>query len=284
MSIMVKILKQYSEVALFRKKNIGRSMAFVPTMGNLHEGHLSLMKMAQKKADMVIISIFVNPTQFGVNEDLDSYPRTFEKDIEKLNAIGVDALFFPSVEEIYPLGIENSISIELPEKITRILCGIQRPTHFQGVATVVKKLLQIVSPNVAIFGEKDFQQLAIIRYLVREVFIHTQIYGGSIIREKNGLAMSSRNKYLSDEEFSRASELFQTLAWCKDEIYAGKNISKVLNQGKQRLNNAGASVEYLDFRNIDSLALFPEPERGILLVAAYFGKTRLIDNLRMLAV
>lgn len=278
---MTKILKTLADVRQFQQDNLGKTIGFVPTMGNLHDGHLSLMKIAQSKADLSVASIFVNPTQFAPNEDLDSYPRTFDADLEKLQAIGVDAVFFPTVEVMYPYGQCDTISIEMPTAMTNILCGVNRPTHFQGVATVVAKLLQIIRPTVAVFGEKDFQQLAIIRRLVAELFIDVEIIGGEIVREDSGLAMSSRNQYLSVEQRQTATALSQTLVWCRDELLAGKNTDKVLKKGREKLYNVGFKVDYLDLRDITTLTDNPALENGILLVAARLGKTRLIDNLRM---
>ncbi len=278
---MTKILKTIADVRQFQQDNLGKTIGFVPTMGNLHDGHLSLLKIAQTKADLSVASIFVNPTQFGPNEDLDSYPRTFEADLEKLQAIGVDAVFFPTVDVIYPYGQRDTISIEMPKAMTNILCGLNRPTHFQGVATVVAKLLQIIRPTVAVFGEKDFQQLAIIRRLVAELFIDVEIIGGEIVREDSGLAMSSRNQYLSVAERQTATALSQTLLWCRDELWAGENTDKVLKKGCEKLYNIGFKVDYLDFRDVTTLSSTPTLDNGILLVAARLGKTRLIDNLKM---
>lgn len=278
---MTKILKTIADVRQFQQDNLGKTIGLVPTMGNLHDGHLSLLKIAQSKADLSVVSIFVNPTQFAPDEDLDSYPRTFDADLEKLQAIGVDAVFFPTVDVIYPYGQSDTISIEMPKVMTNILCGVNRPTHFQGVATVVAKLLQIIRPNVAVFGEKDFQQLAIIRRLVAELFIDVEIIGGEIIREDSGLAMSSRNQYLSADERQKAMALSQTLRWCRDELLSGKITDNVLKKGKEKLRNTGFVVDYLDFRDMATLANNPTLENGILLVAARLGKTRLIDNLRM---
>lgn len=278
---MTKILKNREDIIAFKASLAGKKVAFVPTMGNLHDGHLSLMRIAQQQADSVIVSIFVNPTQFGENEDLDSYPRTFESDLQKMREQGVDAVFFPTPEVIYPYGSKSTLSILLPPEMTDILCGVDRPTHFQGVATVVAKLFQLVKPEVAVFGEKDFQQLAIIRRLACELFIDVEILGGRIIREANGLAMSSRNQYLSADEFERAGELSTTLQWCRQALLDGGDIDTVLAKGKEKLHNVGAKVEYLDFRDKDTLTPYPTLTRGVLLVAARIGSTRLIDNLRM---
>lgn len=281
---MTEILKTVKSVRAFHNNLRPQKWALVPTMGNLHDGHLSLIKIAQAHADKVIVSIFVNPTQFGPNEDLDSYPRTFEADLEKLQAAGVDAVFYPTETVIYPDGRDSTLSIEMPTSMTNILCGLDRPTHFQGVATVVAKLFQIVHPDVAVFGEKDFQQLAIIRRLNRELFMNIQIIGAPIIRESNGLAMSSRNQYLSDAGRKQAGYLSQTLQWCREQMLQGRAPEIVIEQGKQRLAEQQIPIEYLDFRDRETLLENPEVSAGVLLLAARIGTTRLIDNLRIEAI
>lgn len=279
---MTQILKNIEELKEFQKTLQGSTLGLVPTMGNLHDGHLSLMKIAQANADVTIASIFVNPTQFGENEDLAAYPRTFEEDLRKLKSIGVDAVFYPTEEVIYPHKKDNTISINMPHNLTHILCGLDRPTHFQGVATVVSKLFQLIRPHVAVFGEKDFQQLAIIRRLNEELFFGIKILSGNIVRERSGLAMSSRNQYLSDDDKQKALWLNKTLIKCRELLLAQQSVEDVLNVGKQQLINQGLQVEYLDFRDIDTLADKPTSlEKGILLVAARVGTTRLIDNLRI---
>ncbi|PID66637.1 MAG: pantoate--beta-alanine ligase [Gammaproteobacteria bacterium] len=278
---MTDILRSVADVQQFRRANAGKTSGLVPTMGNLHNGHLSLVNIAQTKADLSVVSIFVNPTQFAPDEDLHSYPRTFEKDLQKLQNLGVDAIFSPTVKDIYPYGKDDTIAIAMPDAMTRILCGINRPTHFQGVATVVAKLLQIIRPTVAVFGEKDFQQLTIIRRLVAELFIDIDICSGKIIREDDGLAMSSRNQYLSPDERQQAAALSQTLEWCRQQLLSGQPVKVVLKQGKEKLHHAGFVVDYLDFREVTTLAGNPTLDDGILLAAARLGTTRLIDNLRM---
>ncbi len=279
---MTKILTTTAELDDFRQHLGQKTLGFVPTMGNLHAGHLSLLQIAQQHADVSMASIFVNPTQFGENEDLDAYPRTFEADYAQLQAAGVDAVFYPSEETLYPHGKDNTLSIELPAHMTNILCGLDRPTHFQGVATVVAKLLQLVKPTVAVFGEKDFQQLAIVRRLAEELFIPTDILSGKIVREADGLAMSSRNQYLDDKQRQQAVWLCKTLQTCRQRLLAGESVDAVLTAGKQQLNQHAIQVEYLNFRDADTLAEAPaELSRGILLVAGRLGRTRLIDNLRI---
>lgn len=278
---MTDILRSVADVRAFQQVLGKKTLALVPTMGNLHDGHLSLIRLAQSHCSAVMVSIFVNPTQFAPNEDLDSYPRTFAKDMDKLQTAGVDAVFYPEISTLYPLGSENTIRIEMPAAMTQILCGLSRPTHFQGVATVVTKLLQIIRPNVAVFGEKDFQQLAIIRRLVSELFIETEVVGGKIIREANGLAMSSRNQYLSADQRLLAGQLSKTLQESRQRLLAGDMPDSVLTEAKQRLTTMGIEVEYLDFRDSLTLESTPIIDSGILLIAARLGKTRLIDNLRI---
>ncbi len=275
---MTVVLKTIDEVRQFRQSQQNKKVGFVPTMGNLHAGHLSLMKMAKANSDVVIASIYVNPTQFAPSEDLDSYPRTFDEDLEKLTALGVDAVFYPDEKVIYPYGKDNTLSIELPKQLTQILCGLGRPSHFQGVATVVAKLFQIVQPHVAVFGKKDFQQLTVIRRLVTELFMDIEIIGGEIIRETSGLAMSSRNQYLTDNEQKQAENLHKVLKWAREQLLAGQSETMILEKAKQHLLDLGVDVEYLDLRDKETLQESPELSNAILLVAARVGKTRLIDN------
>lgn len=278
---MTDILTTVKSVRAYHHAIKPKKWALVPTMGNLHDGHLSLLNIAKANADVVIASIFVNPTQFGVGEDLAAYPRTFEDDLKKLQDLGIDAVFYPEISAMYPYGAENTISLNIPPQMTTILCGVQRPTHFQGVATVVAKLFQIVHPDIAVFGEKDFQQLAIIRRLNKELYMNIKILGGDIIREDSGLALSSRNQYLNTKERSRAAGLSKTLRDCRERLLQGQAPAQVLTHGKMALSAQQIDVEYLEFRDIDTLAEQPEFNRGILLIAAKLGKTRLIDNLRI---
>lgn len=276
---MTTLLKTVSEVQAFRRLHADKKLGFVPTMGNLHAGHLSLIDIARQQSDIVIVSIFVNPTQFGPNEDLDAYPRTFDADLAQLQSKGVAAVFFPDDSSIYPYGQDNTLCIELPHSLMGILCGVDRPTHFQGVATVVAKLFQIVHPDVAVFGKKDFQQLAIIRRLNKELFMNIRIVGAEIVREANGLAMSSRNQYLSDTERELAANLSKTLQKCRERLLDGETAEMVLGQAKQHLTDVGFQVEYLELRHRETLRELPEAQEGVLLLAARLGKTRLIDNL-----
>ncbi len=279
---MPQIITTRAELSDFRAQLNAKTLGFVPTMGNLHDGHLSLMSIAQQHADVTLASIFVNPTQFGVGEDLDAYPRTLEADLAQLKKQGVDAVFLPDETVIYPHGKESTLSIHMPSAMTDILCGLDRPTHFQGVATVVAKLFQLVKPTLAVFGEKDFQQLAIIRRLNEELFLNVNILSGKIIRESTGLAMSSRNQYLSPDERQRATWLSKTLQHSRTRLLAGDSVNSVLSAAKETLAQQGIKVEYVDFRDIETLANQPpDIQRGILLVAGRLGTTRLIDNLRI---
>lgn len=278
---MTKILKTLAEVRDFHQNLDGKTLGLVPTMGNLHDGHLSLLQIAKENAEVTMASIFVNPTQFGENEDLSAYPRTFDDDLQKLQSISVDAVFFPDERVIYPHGKSSTLSIEMPTEMLHILCAINRPTHFQGVATVVAKLFQIVRPNIAVFGEKDFQQFALIRRLNEELFMNVSLLSGEIIREADGLAMSSRNQYLNDDERKRAVWLSKTLHECREQLLSGVPLAEVISTGIQNLTNQNIHVEYLDFRDVETLAEHPVVKRGLFLVAGRLGKTRLIDNLRI---
>lgn len=275
----IKILETVDAVRRFKKQLDGKKLALVPTMGNLHDGHLSLVEKAKQQSDSVLVSIFVNPTQFGENEDLANYPRTFADDVKQLSAHQVEAVFFPAERVIYPHGQDNTLSIHLPKAMTNTLCGLSRPTHFQGVATVVAKLLQIVRPQVAVFGQKDFQQLAIIRRLVDELFMPVEIIGGDIIREPSGLAMSSRNQYLSEAEKQTAALLFSTLCDVRKQLLSGEPVEQTLKQATAYLNRQGFVVDYLALKDKQTLAAPSQLATAILLVAARLGQTRLIDNL-----
>ncbi|MEE4204223.1 MAG: pantoate--beta-alanine ligase [Halieaceae bacterium] len=256
------------------------SLALVPTMGNLHAGHLSLVARARELADKVVVSIFVNPMQFGANEDLDAYPRTLQQDIEKLQAAGADLLFSPTVDDIYPEGTGPHTQVRVPG-LTDILCGASRPGHFDGVTTVVCKLLNLVGPDVAIFGEKDLQQLLVIRKMAADLCIPVTIEGVPIARDSDGLALSSRNQYLSSEERAKAVVLPQTLKACVDAIESGsKDFSTLAKTSRSTLTDAGFEVDYFDIRrSCDLKPATPEDRDLVLLAAARLGRTRLIDNL-----
>lgn len=259
----------------------GLKVAFVPTMGNLHQGHLNLCKRAAELADKVVVSIFVNPLQFGANEDFDSYPRTLVADQEKLQAQGVALLFAPTEEQLYPFGQAASCRINVPQ-LTEQLCGAQRPGHFEGVATVVTKLLNIVQADVALFGEKDYQQLAVIRRMVADLFIPTEIVGVATTREESGLAMSSRNNYLSTVQRQQAAQLYAQLQQSAVELQRGEGCLKIEQQAKEALEQAGFQVEYFSICDVDSLQPLTLPaDEAVILLAARLGSTRLIDNLRV---
>lgn len=258
----------------------GETVALVPTMGALHDGHLSLVRHVQKKADRVVVSIFVNPTQFGKGEDLSTYPRDEKADRAKLSELGVDLIFAPSVEEMYGEGFATGVHVD---GLTDVLCGASRPGHFDGVATVVTKLLLQAGTDLAIFGEKDFQQLVVIKRLVSDLNIPVKILGGSIVREKDGLALSSRNAYLSSSERRVAPLLFQTLKTVRNDLKDGQTAKAVLSRAAVVLEDAGFKVDYLELRDSISLQTLKRKGDGParLFVAAFLGKTRLIDNIKI---
>ncbi len=267
--------------ALTSHKAGGQRIGFVPTMGNLHAGHLSLVEIASRHADVVVVSIFVNPTQFGVGEDFDNYPRTLEDDIAKLQQSQCTYVFAPSIEEMYPVYPPN-VQV-LSGDITKILCGKTRPTHFDGVGLVVGKLFNIVRPDVAVFGKKDYQQLAIIRQLNRELNFGIEIIGGDIVRDTDGLALSSRNGYLTKEERAQAPVIHQTLqALAKQlQVAAFDEFTTLVTQAAQSLNAQGLRVDYLELLT-DTLAVpTPKDKQLALLAAIYVGQARLLDNIKI---
>jgi pantoate--beta-alanine ligase len=256
----------------------GKTIALVPTMGALHDGHLALVRLAQRRADAVIVSIFVNPTQFAPNEDLNTYPRRLAADLAALRKLNTDLVWAPSVETMYPEGAATRVVPEGPA-----VAGLEdafRPHFFSGVATVVTKLLIQCEPDFALFGEKDFQQLKVVTRLARDLGLKTRIVGAPTVREKDGLAMSSRNAYLSPQERAAAPALHRVLKECAKRIASGAALGAVLNDGRKAIAGAGFTLDYLEARNAETLAPlttpFGEPIR--LLVAARIGKTRLIDN------
>ena len=263
-------------------REAGSRIALVPTMGNLHPGHLALVEEARKQADIVVTSIFVNPLQFGPNEDLDSYPRTLAEDQEKLESRGNDLVFAPSVREVYPNGIEYHTHITVPV-ITELHCGASRPGHFTGVATVVALLFNMVQPDLAVFGEKDFQQLAVIRKLTRDLFLPIEILGAPTYRESDGLAMSSRNTYLSERDRERAVRLYQMLCWARDAIQEGRrDYSTLSDEAVRTLDSEGFHPDYFNIVNTETLEPADrEDARITILAAAWLGQTRLIDNLSL---
>ncbi len=264
----------------------GQRIALVTTMGNLHAGHLALIDTARQHADKVVTSIYVNPLQFGPNEDFTTYPRTLETDIAQLKQHPCDALFLPSDNEIYPRGKKAHSQIYVPQ-LGEILCGADRPGFFQGIATIVTKLFGIVKPDVAIFGEKDFQQLMLIKRLVRDFYFPIEIIGAPIQREIDGLAMSSRNQYLSAAERQIAPQLYQQLCELRGAILSGSGaIAPLLIQSKIKLEQLGFRITYLTVRKISDLCQMVDnaeqaSDNSILLAAGYLGKTRLIDNIKL---
>ncbi|MFC3606269.1 pantoate--beta-alanine ligase [Stutzerimonas tarimensis] len=268
--------------ALETARGKGRSVALVPTMGNLHSGHIALVKRARDEAGLVVASVFVNPLQFGANEDLDSYPRTLAADQEKLQSAGCDLLFAPTVEQMYPHGQQQLTRVSVPQ-VSEGLCGGSRPGHFTGVATVVCKLFNLVQPDVAVFGQKDFQQLAVIRRMVRDLDIPVRLIGEPTVRAANGLALSSRNGYLSAAERDLAPILYRVLTTLADQIRQGRrDHAALLAEGRASIEAAGLQVDYLELRDALSLeTATAESRQLVLLVAAFIGRTRLIDNLQL---
>lgn len=265
--------------ALNQARKAGKSIAFVPTMGNLHSGHIALVLNAKRRADFVVSSVFVNPTQFGVNEDFASYPRTLDSDANLLAEAECDILFAPNAEEMYPDGRQQATTVQVAG-ITEFLCGASRPGHFTGVATVVTKLLNIIQPDMALFGEKDYQQLAVIRRLVTELCIPTNIIAIPTHRADDGLALSSRNGYLSSDERAKAPLIYQTLTQLQSAILSGqRDYASLAHAASSHLNKCGFKTDYLEIRaaNLDSAT--ENDSDLVILVAAYLGKTRLIDNL-----
>lgn len=259
----------------------GERIAFVPTMGNLHEGHLDLVRRANALADRTVVSIFVNPLQFGPNEDLDAYPRTLQADSEKLTAANADLLFTPSVGEVYPNGQQAQCRVEAPG-ISDILCGASRPGHFVGVATVVCKLFNMVQPDVAVFGEKDFQQLMVIRRMTGDLCMPVEIVGAPTVREADGLAMSSRNGYLTDQQRKIAPTLFRVLQAAAQDIRNGKAFERVEAEATTQLAEAGFTPDYFTIRRTFDLQPPDADDKDlVILAAAHLGKPRLIDNLQV---
>jgi pantoate--beta-alanine ligase len=257
-----------------------KSIAFVPTMGFLHRGHISLVELAGKKADKVVVSIFVNPTQFGPNEDFERYPRDEDADLRKLEAAGTDVVFMPAVQEMYPKGFETNVGLN---KLPRHLCGMRREGHFAGVTTVVAKLFNAVMPNMAIFGEKDYQQLVIIRKMARDLNMPTEILAGQTVREEDGLAMSSRNAYLQPAERKVAACLYQSLTRARQLVNSGTVDTIILRKSMTEIiEQSGANVDYVAVIDPDSLEeLNIISGRAHAAVAVFVGRTRLIDNIRL---
>ncbi|UPU34797.1 pantoate--beta-alanine ligase [Geomonas paludis] len=271
------VIESVAEMQQFARQRRGE-IALVPTMGYLHEGHASLMVEARQRARTVVVSIFVNPTQFGVNEDLDSYPRDFERDRKVAAAAGVDVIFAPKASDMYPAGYQSYLNVE---GLTTELCGASRPGHFRGVTTVVAKLFNIVMPAVAIFGKKDFQQLAVIRRMVQDFNFDVEIVGMPIVREADGLALSSRNARLSAAEREPALCLSRAIAAARDAFRGGEKSVAVLRQQALAVieREGAAQLDYLEFRDQDTLLpLQTADERTLLALAVRVGSVRLIDN------
>ncbi|WP_348766943.1 pantoate--beta-alanine ligase [uncultured Salinisphaera sp.] len=255
------------------------NVGLVPTMGNLHAGHLALVAAARARCERVVVSIFVNPLQFGPNEDLDSYPRTLDADLQALEQAGADAVFAPAVEQMYPHGGTTATTVRV-EGITDMLCGSRRPGHFEGVATVVTKLLNLVDPDEAFFGEKDFQQLAVIRRLVADLCMQVDIVGVPTVREADGLALSSRNQYLQADERERAPALAAALADCRARLSEGERDFVALEaRGRAMIDAAGLKTDYFEIRSPELTAPRADMKAFRVLAAAFLGRARLIDNM-----
>ena len=257
----------------------GKRVALVPTMGNLHDGHMKLVDEAKARADVVVVSIFVNPMQFDRPEDLARYPRTLQEDCEKLNKRKVDLVFAPSVKEIYPNGTETHTYVDVPG-LSTMLEGASRPGHFRGVSTIVSKLFNLVQPDIACFGEKDFQQLALIRKMVADMGFDIEIVGVPIMRAKDGLALSSRNGYLTAEQRKIAPGLYKVLSSIDDKLQAGeRDLDEIITIAGQELNEKGFRADDIQIRDADTLLEVSETsKRAVILVAAWLGDARLIDN------
>jgi pantoate--beta-alanine ligase len=256
----------------------GKRIGFVPTMGYFHEGHLSLVRIARKQADVVVVSIYVNPTQFGPNEDLNQYPRDFERDEALAEKEGVDILFYPDDSEMYPEGYLTYVHVN---EITKLLCGASRPTHFQGVTTICTKLFHIIKPHFAVFGQKDYQQAIVIQRMVRDLNFDLEIVLGPIVREEDGLAMSSRNNYLSTEERKSALSLSRSLRMAEEMIHKGERSADVLIASirKEIESRPGTKIDYVSIVHPETLRPLDRIEgRAVIALAVFVGKTRLIDN------
>lgn len=280
MQSITEIRSLRSQIKAWRQA--GLSVALVPTMGNLHRGHFSLVEKAKNLADKVVVSIFVNPMQFGANEDLDNYPRTLNEDKQGLAELATDIVFTPSVDTIYPNGLGAQSFVDVPD-ISLGYCGGTRPGHFRGVATIVTKLFNLVQPDYACFGEKDFQQLQVIKTMARDLSIPVEVIGVPTMREVSGLAMSSRNGYLSDEQKATATVLFKALNTCAEQLKSGeKDFVKLESLAKQALEQAGLKPDYFEIAQRDTLKTATlEDTQFVILAAAYFGGVRLIDNIQV---
>ena len=277
-------MQTFAEIAALREqikqfKRDGRTVAFVPTMGNLHEGHLTLVKKARELADIVVVSIFVNPMQFDRADDLNNYPRTLEADLSKLTGEGVELVFTPTPEVMYPDGLDKQTFVEVPG-ISHMLEGASRPGHFRGVATIVTKLFNIVQPDFACFGKKDFQQLAVIRQMTTDLALDIKVVGVATVREMDGLAMSSRNSNLTIDERQRAPVLARTMRWISSAIRGGRDdYASVIEDATDQLRAADLQPDEIFICGAKTLqAITPESTQAVILMSAFLGKTRLIDN------
>ncbi|USD64821.1 pantoate--beta-alanine ligase [Vibrio sp. SCSIO 43136] len=277
-------MQTFSDIASLREqikqcKREGRTVAFVPTMGNLHEGHLTLVRKAREHADVVVVSIFVNPMQFERADDLNNYPRTLEEDLSKLNGEAVEMVFTPTPEIMYPEGLDKQTYVEVPG-LSTMLEGASRPGHFRGVATIVTKLFNIVQPDVACFGEKDFQQLAVIRQMVTDLAMDIEIIGVPTVREMDGLAMSSRNGLLTMDERQRAPVVARTMRWISSQIRGGRSdYSSVIEDATDQLRAADLQPDEIFVRDAKTLQLISaESTQAVILMSVFLGKARLIDN------
>lgn len=268
--------------ALRADRLAGKRIGFVPTLGNLHDAHIALVRRAQSTCDVVVCSIFVNALQFGLNEDWDKYPRTLESDTEKLEAAGCDYLFHPGDREMYPNGLDTQTRVICPT-MTDVLCGASRPGHFEGVTTVVTKLLNIVQPDEAVFGLKDYQQLAVIRRMAEDLCMDVTIVAAPIHREPDGLAMSSRNGYITADERPRANQLYKTLQWMVEQIRQGRRDYHALEgEGKKQIGSTGFKVDYLTACNSKTLEPAASDDREVTVLGAMYTRgARLIDNLSL---
>ncbi|ECG7570463.1 pantoate--beta-alanine ligase [Salmonella enterica] len=262
-----------------RLRQEGKRVALVPTMGNLHDGHMKLVDEAKARADVVIVSIFVNPMQFDRPDDLVRYPRTLQEDCEKLNKRKVDYVFAPAVEENYPQGLEGQTYVDVPG-LSTMLEGASRPGHFRGVSTIVSKLFNLIQPDIACFGEKDFQQLALIRKMVADMSYDIEIVGVPIIRAKDGLALSSRNAYLTAEQRKIAPGLYNVMNSIAEKLIAGnRELQEIIAIAEQELNEKGFRADDIQIRDADTLQELTETsKRAVILAAAWLGQARLIDN------
>lgn len=276
---MLNVFEQPEQLrdALKAVRQQGLKLGFVPTMGNLHQGHIALVKEAQRHCDRVVVSIFVNPLQFNNSSDLNAYPRTLEQDLQALTEAGADFAFVPSAAVLYPNGLDEQTKVKVPG-LSDILEGELRPGHFEGVATVVCKLFNLVQPDLAVFGEKDFQQLALIRKMTQDLLLPIEIRGLATVREADGLAMSSRNNRLNPEQRAIAPILAQQMLHLAEQLSA-TNVTQLVEQTKQQLEQQGFICDGIDVVDADSLApLSAQSRKAVILMAAFLGEVRLIDN------